>query len=138
MGTKANPGKFDCYANAMPDEELFTLLARDPSFPKFVHEWADEREREIQMGRRPLDDTEMVNEAHVSAERARTWRLENDGKWRTGNLFGERVYETSPEDQSAITDKQWARTIIMHLTGRPDEATPVLIAMIRDIRLGRT
>lgn len=29
MGTKNNPGAFDCYANAEPDEPMFVLLARD-------------------------------------------------------------------------------------------------------------
>ena len=29
MGTKLKPGKFDCYANAEPDEPMFVLLARD-------------------------------------------------------------------------------------------------------------
>lgn len=30
MGTKSNPTQFDCYANALPDEPMFILLARDP------------------------------------------------------------------------------------------------------------
>lgn len=30
MGSKLNPGKFDCMAAALPDEPTFTLLARDP------------------------------------------------------------------------------------------------------------
>lgn len=29
MGTKNNPGEFDCYANAAPDEPMFILLGRD-------------------------------------------------------------------------------------------------------------
>lgn len=29
MGTKRNPGKFDCYAKAEPDEPTFVLLGRD-------------------------------------------------------------------------------------------------------------
>lgn len=40
MGTKNNPGKFDCYANAKPDEPLFVLLARDPLAPFLVSMWA--------------------------------------------------------------------------------------------------
>ena len=30
MATKNNPGKFDCYTNAEPDEPMFILLGRDP------------------------------------------------------------------------------------------------------------
>ena len=26
---KENPGRFDCYANALPDEPMFVLLARE-------------------------------------------------------------------------------------------------------------
>lgn len=40
MGTKLNPGRFDCYANALPDEPMFVLLARDPLAPQVVDAWA--------------------------------------------------------------------------------------------------
>jgi hypothetical protein len=43
MGTKNNPGKFDCYANAAPDEPMFVLLARDPLAPILVELWASLR-----------------------------------------------------------------------------------------------
>jgi hypothetical protein len=40
MGTKNNPGKFDCYANAEPDEPMFILLGRDKHAPLLVRLWA--------------------------------------------------------------------------------------------------
>ncbi len=40
MGTKNNPGKFDCYAKAEPDEPMFVLLARDRIAPTLVRIWA--------------------------------------------------------------------------------------------------
>lgn len=40
MGTKNNPGKFDCYANADPDEPMFILLGRDKFGPLLVRLWA--------------------------------------------------------------------------------------------------
>jgi hypothetical protein len=43
MGTKQNPGPFDCYAAAAPDEPMFVLLARDPLAPALVREWARQR-----------------------------------------------------------------------------------------------
>lgn len=46
MGTKNNPGKFDCHANAEPDEPYFTLLGRDKHAPALVDEWARLREAE--------------------------------------------------------------------------------------------
>lgn len=44
MGTKNDPGKFDCYANAEPDEPMFILLGRDPMAGALVREWARWRE----------------------------------------------------------------------------------------------
>lgn len=43
MGTKANPSKFDCYANAAPDEPMFVLLGRDVHAAALVEEWANAR-----------------------------------------------------------------------------------------------
>lgn len=40
MGTKANPGRYDCYEKAEPDEPMFVLLARDPLAPDLVRKWA--------------------------------------------------------------------------------------------------
>lgn len=45
MGTKNNPGAFDCYANAAPDEPMFILLGRDPFAPLLVKLWAEMRRR---------------------------------------------------------------------------------------------
>ncbi len=39
MGTKINPGEFDCYANAEADEPMFVLLARDITSKYFVRAW---------------------------------------------------------------------------------------------------
>lgn len=43
MGTKNNPGAFDCYDNADPDEPMFVLLGRDRNAPEVVRYWADLR-----------------------------------------------------------------------------------------------
>lgn len=40
MGTKNNPGAFDCYANAHPDEPMFILLGRDRHGPMLVRLWS--------------------------------------------------------------------------------------------------
>lgn len=67
MGTKSNPGNFDCYASAEPDEPMFILLARDPSAYILVHEWADRREWAIDRGEKPEEDRAMVSEARECA-----------------------------------------------------------------------
>lgn len=43
MGTKANPGDYDCYEKARPDEPMFVLLARDPIAPFLVSIWSSIR-----------------------------------------------------------------------------------------------
>ena len=44
MGTKNNPGNYDCYANAHTDEPMFVLLGRDPIGGALVRLWAEARE----------------------------------------------------------------------------------------------
>lgn len=40
MGTKNNPGKYDCHAKAAPDEPIFTLLGPDPLAGYLVALWS--------------------------------------------------------------------------------------------------
>lgn len=82
MGTKNNPGVFDCYANALPDEPMFVLLARDPLFGKYVFRWGVDREMQISCGERPDSDYAMVQEAFVCSREGQKWRKNNMGIWR--------------------------------------------------------
>ena len=66
MGTKNNPGKFDCYANAEPDEPMFVLLGRDPIAFILVETWAAIREK---MG----TDAEKLTEARECAKKLEEW-----------------------------------------------------------------
>lgn len=43
MGTKSDPGKFDCYAKLDPDEPYFLLRAKDPSSSFLVRIWKENR-----------------------------------------------------------------------------------------------
>ena len=40
MGTKNNPGEFDCHGAAADDEPIFTLRANDEIAPGLVIAWA--------------------------------------------------------------------------------------------------
>lgn len=82
MGTKANPGECDCYARALLDEPLFTLLGRDPDAPALVRLWAVKRSDDIAAGKRPRKDLPMVREAMALADAMEEWRIANEGKWR--------------------------------------------------------
>lgn len=39
MGSKNQPGRYDCYAAAAPDEPMFILLGRDPAAAIVVEFW---------------------------------------------------------------------------------------------------
>ena len=74
MGTKLNPGQFDCFANAEPDEPYFVLLARDLDAPSLVRRWADTRLGAIKLGSKPKSDMPMVQEALDCADAMVRWR----------------------------------------------------------------
>ena len=84
MGTKNDPGDFDCYANAEPDEPMFVLLARDPLAPELVRRWADEYEdRKAETVERLSPQWEPVRakaaEARACADAMKRWKEERDG-----------------------------------------------------------
>jgi hypothetical protein len=67
MGTKSNPGRFDCYGNAHPDEPMFILLGRDRVGGSLMRLWAAVREL---MG----EDKKKVAEARECAAAMDDWR----------------------------------------------------------------
>jgi len=70
MGTKNQPGTFDCYANADPDEPMFVLLGRDRDAPQLVEAWAVERAKRG-------EDPDKVKEAFACADAMREWRAKH-------------------------------------------------------------
>jgi hypothetical protein len=56
MATKNNPGAYDCYANAFPDEPMFVLLARDRTAPSTVRYWVQQRQMEGKTDQAKLDE----------------------------------------------------------------------------------
>jgi hypothetical protein len=76
MGTKNNPGKYDCYAAAEPDEPLFVLRATDPLAPNTIRGWAMNRCHQIASGVRPNtpEQWEKIAEAFSCATNMETWR----------------------------------------------------------------
>jgi hypothetical protein len=67
MGSKNNPGKFDCYKAAHPDEPMFVLLGRDQDAPGLVRFWAAWREERG-------EDAAKVAEARQCADAMKEWR----------------------------------------------------------------
>lgn len=96
MGTKNNPGKFDCYANAAPDEPMFVLLGRDPCAPALVQLWAEMRRI---MG----EDASKVEEAEACAQTMREW-LAKIGKTPSPIVVGLRSQAEAEEARAANLD----------------------------------
>jgi len=70
MGSKRKPGRFDCYAKALPDEPIVALLGRDPGAPGASEAWAN-----LRAGRCPRSQRERakVMEARRCARGMRRW-----------------------------------------------------------------
>lgn len=77
MGTKEAPGKFDCYANAAPDEPMFVLLARDSCAPAAIEKWIEYRESMVAIGIKPESDRAMIEEARQCVNAMDEWRKAN-------------------------------------------------------------
>lgn len=92
MPTKQNPGVFDCYKAALPDEPIFVILGRDLAGPATLGYWAQQR---IALGKTDSqDDLDRITAALAEAEEMRTWRERNmeiaiDGipPWRLKTSF---------------------------------------------------
>jgi len=74
MGTKTNPGPYDCLAAAGDDEPVFILLARDANAPAAVIAWAMGRLQSIARIARPIADVDQVAEALGLARQMLAWR----------------------------------------------------------------
>ena len=78
MGTKLEPGRFDCYDKAEDDEPMFVLLARDPVAPVLVRMWCELRSL------LDLNDVEKFEEARACSFNMETWARDHPdhGPWR--------------------------------------------------------
>lgn len=70
MGSKRKPGRFDCYAKALPDEPIFALLGRDPDAPGAIETWANLRAARKGSS---LREQQKVAEARRCARQMRRW-----------------------------------------------------------------
>ena len=83
MGTKNNPGEFDAYSKALPDEPMFILLARYSNATKLIIDWIEDRRRRIE-GNHLHATKELVAQMLEAAECAAAmilWREKNYGSW---------------------------------------------------------
>lgn len=119
MTTKNNPGQFDCYANAKPDEPMFILLGRDKDAPALVRAWAKVREEQG-------EDSKKVEEARACADAMEEWRGALDySKQETYFLKsldapGRQFVVRATNEQDAIVDanKRWGFNFTQATTER--------------------
>lgn len=110
MGTKNNPGEFDCHSKAHPDEPTFTLLGRDPLASHIVLLWAALASRKPGFARvfledaiRTLDQVEQQPEAKwlealACASQMNSWAEAIEAAGRTARSAD------SPTPKSQSTD----------------------------------
>lgn len=89
MGTKNNPGKFDVYEKAHPDEPMFVLLARDPDAPTLVDLWAHMRAIRSFSSGDLAKAREKIYEAQQCANAMRAYKARNT--YDTTNPIGKPV-----------------------------------------------
>lgn len=78
MGTKNNPSRFDCYANARGDEPMFILLGRDRLAPSLVTLWMNAKMATAkQDGSLTPELMEQVAEAGQCVDQMRQWLYTN-------------------------------------------------------------
>lgn len=74
MSTKNNPGRYDCYTKADPDEPMFVLLGRDPAAAITVRFWMIAR---TVLG---FKDTFLHSEANQCASDLENWASKSEIK----------------------------------------------------------
>jgi hypothetical protein len=78
VGSKNQPGEFDCYAAAEP---MFVLLGRDEDAPQRVEDWCRDRLAKLMASELTSEQlhrgVRKIAEALVCANRMRDWRARN-------------------------------------------------------------
>ena len=103
MGTKNNPGRYDCYEKAHPDEPMFILLGRDPIGAAAVRLWAEARE-----AIKPSDPK--VLEAVECATAMDVWCRERADREPCGKLLGLLTFDDLADElrrRGATVTPEW-------------------------------
>lgn len=90
MGTKNNPGKWDCYSKAEPDEPMFILLGRDPTASIIVELWR-ELKKEMKSEGTSASSDDKLEEARQCAAAMEAWAIKQGKSPRTALLSMKKV-----------------------------------------------
>lgn len=138
MSTKNNPGAFRCYEAALPDEHVFTILARDPAGPATLRFWATEREK-LGKTQNP-DDLDRIDDARRDALLMEDWREKNLDPMGDGGLPAWKMTQINDEQGGPIRTAK-DPTVYVPAERDGDEAVRInvewLTARTRDLVEGR-
>jgi|SRR6185312_4911842 len=118
MATKRNPGPFDCYANADPDEPLFVLLGRDKHAPALVWMWAALREMDD-------EDPVKVAEARQCVAAMMKWSFDHN---RQVVGVGELALSAMAEVMTALSSLPPAVCEAFHKSAEPLDGLRMVIS----------
>jgi len=139
MGTRTEPGEYDCYSRALPDEPLFILLGRDQCAPQAVAQWCTAREAMILHKLLPQSDLPMLAEARRSAAAMVEWRRANDGAWRRpwpGPDF-ERFKQAVMGHELTGVDYAGHEGRVDHVVGHAEYLSPHIVRLVGVDGIGR-
>jgi hypothetical protein len=102
MGTKNNPGAYDCYAKLLPDEPHFVLMGRDKHAPAVIKMWAQLR---IDDG----EDPAKVAEALTCVGAMMHWRAKQKGEAHLKGRVWPWMTEGEEEAMLKAQRESWAR-----------------------------
>ena len=106
MGTRANPGRYDCLAKAMHDEPYFVLIGRDDDAHDALLTWICKRLEAVLRDERSRDDLPQVREAFDCLIAMIAWRNAHSRAGRPPSL------DLGPADQA------WIRQTLNILIGK--------------------
>lgn len=128
MSTKNNPGAFRCYEAALPDEPIFTILARDPAAPATLQFWASQWEAFGKV--ETAEDRDRIEDARRDADAMQTWREANRDPFGTGPTW--RGVGINDEMGGPICEKP-DNTVYVYAERDGDEAVRLSIEWLKRI-----
>jgi hypothetical protein len=87
MGTRNQPGQYDCLARLADDEPYFVLVAHDDSAPGTIVAWVADRLDRIRLGERPGADLAQLREALNLARDMLAWQRERKRRHLVGRTL---------------------------------------------------
>ena len=114
MGTKNNPGPYDCYAKLEADEPYFVLRGKDPIGWLIVKLWVRIRTTiALGAGSLPEEYSAKLDEASATAEKMKQWAI-GKGTLSTTEKMKQWAIGKGTLSAGTMTDS-WIRKVLLNL-----------------------